>query len=1168
MSLGKNLGFTFTLLAALYSASCSGGGSSGGSGSANDLVSALQDLDLDGQGTVTVLTFESATGLSGAATGNFSASGGQTPTGVTVDENTITVTWDEYVSPAHTISVSGLSGVAGSAVAVSTSDTSVPTFIATGAQNPGWGNDVVTVTFSGVNVAEDSAENIANWVLTVNGSTLPLTGTVIDLDPLTQVMTMELGNSAALWSSFSLRSSGVRGVNHVALATTNVSGAASGDTSAPTLTSARQDLGADPLGRVVEFQFSEAMSPNFSGQLSQYGVSTPDVAVSVSQTHSNRISVTFNNPMVPGLDEVELDGLRDAHGNALATTTAAITQPSPVVNALSGTPTANTVENAGGDYLSFTTTQAFDPDSALDPANWTLLVDGAPIDLSSQTFEYDITTRTTTITLDFDLANGDDFVLTAATVVDVDGQLTALSSGTQSIGGDSAAPALSTAIQNRTIDSSGATVDITFSEDVEGTSAENTANYAVVGGAQTVSSATLQANNRTVRVVCDAAMVPGLHNLQVSNVTDLAGNAMSAPATVGMSSTDTSAPTMTSTSANAIAGLANDTLVVNFSDDMYAEGIEDSSNWVLESPIGSGITLGVCGVTYVDIQRRATLTLDGSTVNLQQGADYQISFSGGVDLGGNTISATPSTGVVNAESVLPEMTLAYVVSAPTTSVTLVFSEPCGNLTDLYNAVSNPDGVRYTLHNGNTVSAASATASSDQLSVTVTFAGQATIASTVDVFGVRDMAGNPMFPVSGASIVDGTGQLGAPASISAVATAVQGEENDTIVITFDRNMNPFGLEDMNNYSVDVSMGTSTIGLFRTSFDFNGTNQVTLTLEDDMAAYNLQNGDQIDVTVDNVFSRFGTPNALTLAQTGVLVGGDSLNQISGTNPTVRFDPANAQALLVTFPEAMDGEAGSFQLNGVTVASSIAQLSPRVVRATFASAPIVGDTLDIVVDDLAGNSGSAATLAIAAADSSAPGAAIAAAQVSGFGGDTLTITYTEPVTVSNSTITSSYTLTANGSSLSLAGSTVRYSSIDNSVRFTLASGQEFPNASAVSLTITGVTDHAGNSLSGILLSTSSGDSSAPTMVSAFANYAADASGAMVDVLFDEDVNVTRAEDETNWSTTGTATVVFVERVSAKHYRVTLSEALAAGDSLRANTMRDATGNQSGLLSVNPVE
>jgi hypothetical protein len=231
-------------------------------------------------------------------------------------------------------------------------------------------------------------------------------------------------------------------------------------------------------------------------------------------------------------------------------------------------------------------------------------------------------------------------------------------------------------------------------------------------------------------------------------------------------------------------------------------------------------------------------------------------------------------------------------------------------------------------------------------------------------------------------------------------------------------------------------------------------------------------------------------------------------------------------------------------------------------------VGDQLEIVVDDLAGNACASMSCALVAADSSAPGASISASEATGFGGDTLTITYNEPVTVSNSMLPGSYTVTANGTPISLAGSTVRYSSIDNSVRFTLASGQEFPHGATVSVTISGVTDHSGNALNGNIGGTSAGDNTAPSLSSAFANYSADPSGAVIDVLFSEDVNIARAEDVSNWSTDGSTLVVFSERVSGKHYRLTMSAAMAAGELLRVNNMRDAAGNTAGLISTNPVE
>ncbi len=73
------------------------------------------------------------------------------------------------------------------------------------------------------------------------------------------------------------------------------------------------------------------------------------------------------------------------------------------------------------------------------------------------------------------------------------------------------------------------TIDVTFNHDMAKASVENAAAYGVAG--QTITSATQQADLKVVRLVTDAADLAG-KSLTVVNATDMAGNAMAAPATV------------------------------------------------------------------------------------------------------------------------------------------------------------------------------------------------------------------------------------------------------------------------------------------------------------------------------------------------------------------------------------------------------------------------------------------------------------------------------------------------------------------------------------------------------------------------------------------------------------------------------------------------------------
>jgi hypothetical protein len=257
MSLATPSRLAFALLLVL--AGCS----SGSSGSSNSIGTAVQDLTADPEGRTTVLTFPSTKGLTAATPAEFEATGGQTAVAVTVLGNVVTVTWNQRVTPNHQVRAFGLSGVTNAYHAVTTSDASVPTFtITTATQNPGLGGDTVTIAFSGPHIVGTEAEDLARWTLVTGGFARSLTGSTFDFDPVDQELDIVLGTNANLHATFTFAVANLHSVADVALSATPVGGNATGDTTAPTLVSAHQNLAEDEYGRVIDFTFSEAMDPS------------------------------------------------------------------------------------------------------------------------------------------------------------------------------------------------------------------------------------------------------------------------------------------------------------------------------------------------------------------------------------------------------------------------------------------------------------------------------------------------------------------------------------------------------------------------------------------------------------------------------------------------------------------------------------------------------------------------------------------------------------------------------------------------------------------------------------------------------------------------------------------------------------------------------------------
>jgi hypothetical protein len=1169
MSLGKNQGRSLFAATLLVLAACSGGNSGPGP---NAIASAVQDLTLDPEGMTTVITFDRVDGLAGASAANFQAGGGQAALSASVDGTAVTVTWNARVTPSDSVAATGLQDVATSFHGVSTTNGAAPTFVITsGTQNPGLGGDVLLVQFSGAHLIQSQAESLSHWTLTENTVARDLTGSTFNLDPNAQTLTITLGATANLYATYTLAANGVHSVADVAVSSTAVNGTATGDSAAPNLVSAIQNLTLDEYGRVIEFTFDKSMDPTVSLALAHYNVTLPDLATTVTQPAENLLRVTFNDPIEPGVKTVTLMGLVDLHGNAFPDGAQTITQPSPVVNAFNGSPVAVTVPNALNDYIQVATTQAFDPVSAIDPAKWTLHVAGNLINMANQAFVYDFLGKTLTITLDFDMHNGDNFTILANSVLEVDGQ-TFGQGFFGTVGGDITPPSVSMVAQNRTADPTGKTLDATLSETVQPGPATTPANWSL-SGAQNLQTVTLLSGGQIVRLTYDALVLPGSVTLTCANQQDLAGNVMAAPQTnIQIISTDTTPPAANSAVATAVEGADNDTFVVGFNDDMIQSEVETPANWHLESPVGTVLSTVGTNVSYNVATKTGTLTL-ANGVNLKRGNDFKVVLSNMRDLGANTITPTPITGLVQFETTLPTVNTVYRDAVNDDTLVVRFSEPCDLLTNLYDIFLNPDGTRFILRDNTGALrgyAVSATVQDNGLGVSVAFGLMVNVDDTIDILGVTDLAGNPLFPALSVATV--AQDLTQPSlDIAATTfTSVSGENNDFITVKYDRPMSPWQLLDPANYAAN---GTNAVDLLSADYSFDGTDTVTIRLKSG-GAFDLLTGQTYNLGVNNVRSAQGTLRTTVDPDIGITAIGDSTppNVLVGN---VRLDPLTMNSLVIEFTEAMSplsiATASNYDYNGGNLATGALSLGSRDVRTTFSVTPVVGQNITLSASDLAGNDSGMITRAVAAADMQPPNVSgVAGVIMPGWGGDTVTISFDEPVSQATALVLSHYTVKSGSNTLSLTGATASYTSTTNTVTLHLVGGQELDAMLALSVTVSGVADVSGNVMPVPIQTTGpvSGDTTPPSLKGAFVDWQQDPTGKTIDVLFSEDVNQTFAAVTTHWVCSGGQAVYGVTMMERNHFRLTLSAILAAAQTISITGLPDLANNAAGLISIDPVE
>lgn len=1187
------LGFRITawiLPALALLGACSSSSSDGDA----DLVAVVQDLDLDEDGRTTVLRFSDGPGS--LVAGHLVADGGQSAVSVDQSGRDATVVWDARVTPSHRVRVER-KGVDDGWVPVKTSDDSPPAFAVTDADqdtSDGFlGGDVLELTFAGPKVVASSAEDVGNWDLVVNGTSMDLTGSTLDFDEGTQVLTMTLGPDANLHATFTIAALGVRSVADVEADTAPVPGVAAGDAVPPTIVSIEQILAQNASGQIVDVVFDEPMDPVFSPLPSRFElVDHPDalgttLVTNVTQPNDVTLRLRFSRPVAPGYDELRHVGLMDAHGNVLTGADEAIANSNPTANAFD-TVTATTVENSGGDLVEVVTDQAFDPDFGADPDRWTIRVNGAPLVTADQTLAYDHASRTLTVELADDLRNGDSVVVDAVGQVDVDGQTFTSSSAPVPAGGDGDAPVVQSVVQNRVVDSTGYTVDVTFSEDVHETEAEDVTNYTFTP-AGTVVSADVVGSGNVVRVVTsDLILTPGEVTLVVeADVDDLAGNPLGAPSGPhAPTSTDTEPPAALGVSAQAVEGAFNDRILVSFDDDMIPAEVEDGNNWVVESPIGDAVDVSGADIVYDVEGRGAVVTLDTGGQDLEADADVSATFLAMRDVGGNTIDAGVVAGVVVAETNRPTLHTAWRLADPDDDqLVLRFSEPCGDLEDLWSAGGNPFGVRYAVRDAGGVLRGypyAATALDEGLGVRLSYGFEIVVGSdTVDVIGVSDLVGNQMFPAMAAAI-EGDDDSAPTQSGAPTVQAVVGEDNDSTQVTFSTPMSPWRITDPSMYAVVANPGGDPVDLSSASIDWDGGSVVTVYL-DAAGSPSIQSAETYDVTViadalDPLRSSRGVPiladDTVNAAPVGdVTDGPDEVASLA------LVDTVDSNTIVVVFDEAVSESdvevAGNFDYDGGNLAGAVELVAPRVVRATFGVPVVPGFTVVVAQPsavDLAGNLAAGDVTLAVGTDASGPLLSTVAGVIEvGRGGDVVTVGFSEPVDLVSGLDASNY-LVSNGVTLDLSNADFRWDSVSQSVNIHLGAGVELDATAPFSVEVGGVRDAAGNPMAATvnLGGSISGDSAAPDVEIAWVNYPLDGSGTTLDVLFTEDVDPAFAESAGNWSTSAPGvTVQSAERISWDHYRLGLSAPLPSGDTLGlAAGLEDTARNPAGALSVLPVD
>lgn len=969
------------------------------------------------------------------------------------------------------------------------------------------------------------------------------------------------------------------------------------DATAPTVDSVVQDRGADGTGRTIAVTFSEAVTAATAEVAGNYTVSGgANVTTATLRVDERTVDLLLDALAIPGTATVDIAaGIEDAAGNtSVLAASQALTSTDATAPAASAI-AATAVEGASNDRIVVT----FDDDmigaEVEDLANWTLESPvGTSFDPTGATIAYDAMTRQAQITLtaganDRNLETGDAIAATFTTMRDVAGNVvTATTIGSDAVNGtvdgDVSSPALLSIVPG-----AGNTAVLTFTEEVK-----------------RMETADQGANG--TRIVLTDNSDPGVAATGSVTLTGFPQDGDSVTISDGTDSV-TFEFELGATGTVTLADLPNDADSVTIDDGTSSVTFEfDSGGGVTGTPVTigadaaetAGNLITAVGASGLSVTAGAGATAEGvflrnaaggtggnvaiTSVNVSGNITVAGMTGGGVT-GGAVSVAIDSTSVANtAGNLLAAVNSdAFAVTATvggTSEAVNLTNDSAGLAGNVAISESDPTSVIHQLGMAGgvdpgtatfTATASTATAASGSpFQADVTFGVQPAAGDSIFIIGTTDLAGNQMFPVTNAPVVAAVATAPALTGGTAV-TAVSGERNDTVVAEFGVDLHPRAAIDPANFT--LTDGVTPIDLATARFEQTQPNEVTIQLEG--AAQDVQNASTYTLSVNGLASDQGVEMIAASDLGSLTPAGDATAPTVGASD-VRIDPTNVNALLVTFDEAVSvtgaTDTASYTMAG-RVTNTAVMVSPRVVRVTFDTQPAVSDNLDIAVaalTDLAGNAAVAAsTIAVAAADPTAPTVASVTATTDPDGVDRIVVVFDEPVVPAEAVLATNYTVTLDGAPVALTGATISYSSVAQTVTMDLPMSFTLTNSGTVAVTPAGISDVAGNVIvAAASNATVSGDAVALASATGFVNLIADGLGQVIDVDFGEPVTAGTAGLAANWASNGGQTATAAAVLENGLVRVTFDGPIGASDIITASNISDLAGNVTASIAFDPID
>ena len=834
-------------------------------------------------------------------------------------------------------------------------------------------------------------------------------------------------------------------------------------------------------GSTLTLTYSEPLDGDSDSAITDYTITVAGNPIDVTAVNAdnNTVTLTLENPVNPE-DTVNLDytasstPVQDVAGNnADSLTGQTVTNNTPDT-----TPPALQAATVNGNTVTLTYDEPLDGTSDPVPGDYTITAAGNPINVTA----VDADGSTVTLTLENRVTNVDtvtlDYTVGSTPVQDVAGNDAANLTGQAVTNntGDTFAPAApsldlvapsDTGTSNTDNLTSDGTPTILVDLNGAGAAAPVAGDTVRLYEEAEVGSAILSASdvsNGFVNIVAADLGADGNKSL-TADITDGANNTSpkSEPLTITL---DRSEPSLQSAAVN------GSTLTLTYTEALA--GLDPSTN---SYTVKANVT--AVGVSAVDADSSTvTLTLASAvapedTVTL----DYTAGATPVQDVAGNEAASLTGQAVANnTPDTIPPVLQSAVVNADT--VTLTYNEPLDGASDpapedyTVTAAGNPINVTAVNANGSTVTLT--------LANPVTNADTVTLDYSAGTAPVQDVAGNDAANLTGQALTNTTGDTTAPAapSLDLIASSDTGASNTDdltsdgtptirVVLNGAGAAAPVAGDRVRLYEIEAEVGSAILTAENVSNGFVNVVAADLGADGDKSL-------TANIT-DKANNR--SPDSAPLTVT-----------LDRSEPSLQSAAVNGNTLVLTYSQPLNSSADptatayAVNVNGTAVGVSAVDANSNTVTLTLANAVAPGDTITLdytagttPVQDQAGNR--VQDLTGQAVNNNTVDTIPPKLQTATVNGNTVTLTYNEPLNDVSDPVPGDYTVTAAGSPINVSAVDVDGSTV------TLSLANPVTNADTVTLDYsagtTPVQDLASNAAADLTdqaLANTTGDTTAP--------------------------------------------------------------------------------------------